>query len=128
MLEVSLLLTRSYLFDEPSSYLDVKQRLKAALAIRNVIGDISNLKQKYRGNCLHDLLGSYVIVVEHDLSVLDYLSDYICVLWGLPGTRILDTTVSGTRCLWRCHYAIRCTRRDQHLSRWLYPHGEFALS
>lgn len=41
------LLTVSYLFDEPSSYLDVKQRLKAALAIRNVIGDISNLKQKY---------------------------------------------------------------------------------
>lgn len=26
-----------FMFDEPSSYLDVKQRLKAALAIRNVI-------------------------------------------------------------------------------------------
>lgn len=23
--------------------------------------------------------------VEHDLSVLDYLSDYICCLWGKPG-------------------------------------------
>lgn len=27
---------------------------------------------------------NYVIVVEHDLSVLDYLSDYICVLYGQP--------------------------------------------
>ena len=27
----------------------------------------------------------YVIVVEHDLSVLDYLSDWICCLYGKPG-------------------------------------------
>ncbi|UJR10691.1 hypothetical protein I4U23_014885 [Adineta vaga] len=57
-----------FMFDEPSSYLDVKQRLKAALAIRNII----------RQN-------RYIIVVEHDLSVLDYLSDFICVLYGSPG-------------------------------------------
>ncbi|KAJ1562933.1 Fe-S cluster-binding ribosome biosynthesis protein [Cladochytrium tenue] len=56
-----------YMFDEPSSYLDVKQRLKAARAIRALLApDI------------------YVVVVEHDLSVLDYLSDFICVLYGLP--------------------------------------------
>lgn len=24
-------------------------------------------------------------MVEHDLSVLDYLSDFICVLYGTPG-------------------------------------------
>ncbi len=29
--------------------------------------------------------GIYVIVVEHDLAVLDYLSDYICCLYGIPG-------------------------------------------
>jgi len=57
-----------YMFDEPSSYLDVKQRLKAALAIR--------------GLCHNN---KYVIVVEHDLSVLDYLSDFICCLYGTPG-------------------------------------------
>jgi ATP-binding cassette subfamily E protein 1 len=57
-----------YMFDEPSSYLDVKQRLAAAQAIRSL---------------LHAT--SYVIVVEHDLSVLDYLSDFICVLYGKPG-------------------------------------------
>jgi len=57
-----------YMFDEPSSYLDVKQRLKAALAIRSLA----------RTN-------KYIIVVEHDLSVLDYLSDFICCLYGTPG-------------------------------------------
>jgi ATP-binding cassette subfamily E protein 1 len=28
---------------------------------------------------------NYVIAVEHDLSILDYLSDFICVLYGQPG-------------------------------------------
>ena len=56
------------MFDEPSSYLDVKQRLKAATTIRSLLAAIK-----------------YVIVVEHDLSVLDYLSDFICCLYGLPG-------------------------------------------
>jgi ATP-binding cassette subfamily E protein 1 len=56
-----------YMFDEPSSYLDVKQRLSAALVIRSLLRD-----------------DDYIIVVEHDLSVLDYLSDYICVLYGKP--------------------------------------------
>ena len=58
------------MFDEPSSYLDVKQRLNAARMIRSLI--------KYEAD-------KYVIVVEHDLSVLDYLSDYICCLYGNPG-------------------------------------------
>ena len=31
------------------------------------------------------VVGSYVVVVEHDLAVLDYLSDFICVLYGVPG-------------------------------------------
>lgn len=57
-----------YMFDEPSSYLDVKQRLNAARMIRKMVTD-----QKY------------VIVVEHDLSILDYLSDFVCCLYGQPG-------------------------------------------
>ncbi|KJE94134.1 ATP-binding cassette sub-family E member 1 [Capsaspora owczarzaki ATCC 30864] len=57
-----------YMFDEPSSYLDVKQRLNAARMIRHLI-----------------TAKNYIIVVEHDLSVLDYLSDFICVLYGVPG-------------------------------------------
>ena len=57
-----------YIFDEPTSYLDVKQRIKAAHVIRSLLAD-----------------SNYVIVVEHDLSVLDYLSDFVCCLWGTPG-------------------------------------------
>lgn len=57
-----------YMFDEPSSYLDVKQRLNAARMIRSMLR--------------HD---NYVICVEHDLSILDYLSDFVCCLYGTPG-------------------------------------------
>jgi len=57
-----------FMFDEPSSYLDVKQRLNAAVTIRSLIAP-----------------DKFIIVVEHDLSVLDYLSDFICCLYGVPG-------------------------------------------
>jgi len=60
-----------YMFDEPSSYLDVKQRLKAATAIRTIVQGDGGLQR-------------FVLVVEHDLAVLDYLSDYICCLYGTP--------------------------------------------
>ena len=60
-----------YMFDEPSSYLDVKQRLKAARVIRSVVSGDEGIQR-------------YVLVVVHDLAVLDYLSDYICCLYGTP--------------------------------------------
>ncbi len=56
-----------YFFDEPSSYLDIKERLKMAKKIRE-LGERKN-----------------VVVVEHDLAILDYLSDYIHVLYGERG-------------------------------------------
>lgn len=56
-----------YMFDEPTSFLDVKQRLKASQQIRSLCRSTN-----------------YVIAVEHDLSILDYLSDFICVLYGMP--------------------------------------------
>lgn len=65
--ELTRILSHSYMFDEPSSYLDVKQRLNAARIIRSLLGP-----------------EVYVIAVEHDLSVLDYLSDFICCLYGMP--------------------------------------------
>ena len=40
---------------------------------------------------------SYVIVVEHDLSILDYLSDYICCLYGTPGAYGVVTLPSSVR-------------------------------
>lgn len=56
-----------YMFDEPTSYLDVKQRIKMAKLVRGM-----------------QTLNNYIIVVEHDLSILDYLSDFICCLYGDP--------------------------------------------
>ena len=69
-----------YLFDEPASYLDVKQRLQIARAIRT-------LKQD----------GKTVIVAEHDLAILDYLSDQICVFYGEPGVYGVVSHVHGVR-------------------------------
>jgi len=57
-----------YMFDEPSSYLDIRQRLAAARVIRGLVKH-----------------NNYVVVVEHDLATLDYLSDFICVFYGVPG-------------------------------------------
>jgi len=56
-----------YMFDEPTSYLDIKQRLKAARLITS-LPSVTN----------------YVILVEHDLSILDHMSDHVCVLFGEP--------------------------------------------
>lgn len=63
--------SQAYFFDEPSSYLDIGQRMRSARIVRSCLtkGDQKN----------------YVIVIEHDLAILDYMSDYISVLYGQPG-------------------------------------------
>ncbi|MHA1840117.1 MAG: ribosome biogenesis/translation initiation ATPase RLI, partial [Candidatus Ranarchaeia archaeon] len=57
-----------YLFDEPTSYLDVRERLELSRAIRGLVES-----------------GKTVVVVEHDLAALDYLSDYVSMFYGSPG-------------------------------------------
>ena len=69
-----------YLFDEPSSYLDVKQRLQVAKVIRTLKKDEKT-----------------VIVAEHDLAILDYLSDQICIFYGDPGVYGIVSHVHGVR-------------------------------
>jgi ATP-binding cassette subfamily E protein 1 len=69
-----------YLFDEPSSYLDVKQRLEVAKVIRSLKND-----------------GKTIIVAEHDLAVIDYLSDQICILYGEPGIYGIVSNVHSVR-------------------------------
>ena len=56
-----------YFIDEPSSYLDVRERMEVGKLIRE-IG-----KEKT------------VIVVEHDLATLDFMADQIHVFYGVPG-------------------------------------------
>ena len=69
-----------YLFDEPSSYLDVKQRLQVAKAIRT-------LKEEQK----------IIIIAEHDLAIIDYLSDQICVFYGEPSVYGVVSHVHGVR-------------------------------
>jgi len=69
-----------YLFDEPSSYLDIKQRLEVARVIRGLAEE-----------------GKTVVVAEHDLAVLDYLSDQVCILYGDPGVYGIISKAHGVR-------------------------------
>jgi len=69
-----------YLFDEPSSYLDVKQRLQVAKAIRSL--------KDYQKT---------IVVAEHDLAIIDYLSDQICLFYGEPGVYGVVSHVHGVR-------------------------------
>jgi len=69
-----------YFFDEPSSYLDIRQRLKVAKLIRKLAEE-----------------GKSVLTVEHDLAVLDYLSDIIHVVYGKPGAYGIFSMPKGTR-------------------------------
>ncbi|MHA2377863.1 MAG: ribosome biogenesis/translation initiation ATPase RLI [Candidatus Thorarchaeota archaeon] len=69
-----------YFFDEPTAYLDVRERLRMARAI----GQLS-------------ALGKTVVVVEHDLSILDYVSDLVCIFYGSPGTYGIISHPHGTR-------------------------------
>jgi len=58
----------SFIIDEPSSFLDIRQRFRAAAAIRSILGrDVR------------------ILVCDHDLAVLDYLSDMVFVLYGRAG-------------------------------------------
>ncbi|MEX2349168.1 MAG: ribosome biogenesis/translation initiation ATPase RLI [Nitrosopumilaceae archaeon] len=72
--------TDFYFFDEPSSYNDVFQRIGVA----RVIQGLAKLEKS-------------VMVVEHDLTVLDYLSDFIEVLYGEPAAYGIVAGVLSTK-------------------------------
>jgi len=57
-----------YVFDEPASYLDVRERLRVSRAIRRYVPS-----------------KAYTIVVEHDLAMVDYIADLVSVVYGEPG-------------------------------------------
>ena len=69
-----------YLIDEPSSYLDVSERINMAKLIRSLTDD-----------------NKTVVVVEHDLAILDYLSDYISLFYGTPGAYGIISHPQGVR-------------------------------
>ena len=69
-----------YFFDEPSSYNDVFQRTGVARVIQGLAK-----------------IGKSVMVVEHDLTLLDFLSDYIEVLYGEPAAYGIVSNVLSTK-------------------------------
>jgi ATP-binding cassette subfamily E protein 1 len=68
-----------YFFDEPSSYLDIHQRLKVARIIKEL-----SLKKK-------------VLVIEHDIAVLDFLCDNVHLVYGDEGAYGVVTNPRGVR-------------------------------
>ncbi|MBI2141660.1 ribosome biogenesis/translation initiation ATPase RLI [Candidatus Woesearchaeota archaeon] len=57
-----------FVFDEPTSYLDIKQRIKASQYIRKLAKP-----------------ETAVVAVEHDLIVMDYLADSVHIMYGEAG-------------------------------------------
>ncbi len=71
-----------YLFDEPTSYLDIKQRIKISKFIKELSDE-----------------NTAVLVIEHDLIILDYMTDLIHLMYGEEGafgiTSLAKTTKTG---------------------------------
>ena len=56
-----------YLFDEPTAFLDIYERLNSALFLDSLKNE--NIS---------------IVVIDHDLLFLDYLSDMIYIVYGVP--------------------------------------------
>ncbi|MDP8906675.1 MAG: ribosome biogenesis/translation initiation ATPase RLI, partial [Thermoproteota archaeon] len=69
-----------YFFDEPSSYNDIYQRLAVSRVINGLAKD-----------------GKSVMIVEHDMSLLDYLSDNIFIIYGEPGSYGIVSSLQSTK-------------------------------
>ncbi len=69
-----------YFFDEPSSYNDIYQRLAVSKVINNLAKD-----------------GKSVMIVEHDMSLLDYLSDNVFIIYGEPGAYGIVSSLQSTK-------------------------------
>lgn len=57
-----------YYFDEPTNYLDIEERLRVAVNLKNLAES------------------KMVVLAEHDLTVLDYVSTYVSVFYGAENT------------------------------------------
>ncbi|ABO09103.1 ribosome biogenesis/translation initiation ATPase RLI [Pyrobaculum calidifontis] len=68
-----------YIFDEPATHLDIVERVKVADAIRE------------------GAAGKYVLVIEHDLTVLDFLADNVVIVYGKPGAYGIVSYPAGAR-------------------------------
>ncbi len=68
-----------YILDEPMNYLDVTQRIKVAELIRSSLTDKT------------------IVIVEHDLIMLDYMTDFIQILYGSDANYGVVSRIMQTR-------------------------------
>ena len=61
-----------YIIDEPCTFLDVQKRIKLAQLLRERAKGLGTEKK------------CPILVVEHDLAILDYLSDIVQLFYGVP--------------------------------------------
>ena len=61
-----------YIIDEPCTFLDVQKRIKLAQLLRERVQGFGSEKK------------CPILVVEHDLAILDYLSDVVQLFYGVP--------------------------------------------
>jgi ATP-binding cassette, sub-family E, member 1 len=69
-----------YMFDEPSSYLDIKQRLNMSRFVRSLMNGMTA-----------------IIAIEHDLVILDYMSDMLNIMYGKESVYGIVSGVKSTR-------------------------------
>src|SRR4030042_2508688 len=69
-----------YVFDEPSSYLDIRQRISTARFISSLANP-----------------DAAVLVVEHDLVILDYMTDLLHLMYARPGAYGIVSLPKSTR-------------------------------
>lgn len=56
-----------YFFDEPTSYLDIRERIRVSRFIRSLADE-----------------DTAVMLIEHDLIILDYMTDLVHLMYGKP--------------------------------------------
>jgi len=69
-----------YMFDEPTSYLDIKQRINVSIFIRSLA-----------------LPETATLVIEHDLIILDYMADLVNITYGYEGVFGIVSGVKSAR-------------------------------
>lgn len=69
-----------YFFDEPLAYLDIVERIR-----------VSNFIRKLSQG------GAAVVIVEHDLILLDYITDFINIIYGEPACYGIISPIRSTK-------------------------------
>ena len=69
-----------FLFDEPTSYLDIKQRVNISKFIRSLANE-----------------STATIIIEHDLVILDYMTDLLNIMYGHEGAYGIVSGVKTSR-------------------------------